>query len=208
MFAVVECEPNSALLVVEPVDVTREPFFADLERLYTGSTTLPMAAGRVVDGRLHVTARQEYIAWAKRLGKPARVLVSKDSEPPEILGFAVRIINRDEARKEEESPLKEPAWQIYRFVRPLSAVERTRFSEAVQAGLSATGRARLCSDITFFDQGRAVELEAFVPPFDDESRRELQAAMLRFSFQVVRITAFNGHGLGPPTGSDLHEQAR
>lgn len=205
MFVIVECDPSSQLLEVESVDVTRERFFADRERLYSRAAILPVAAGRIVGGRLEVTAQQAYVAWAKRLGKPARVLVSKDSEPPETLGPAVRIISGEEARREEEAAFDEPAWQIYRFFRPLSSVEQRQFSEVVRAGLSATGRARLCSDITFFEDGRAVELEAFIPPFDDESRRELQAAMLRFSSEVVRIVAFNGHGFGPPSAGDFHE---
>jgi hypothetical protein len=198
VLGVIELDPNSPLLDVEFVDVTRKPFFADRERLYSRAAILPVAIGRVVGGRLQVTSNQEYVAWARLLGKPARVMISGESEAPEQLGPQVRIMSPAEAREEGESMYDEPAWQIYRFERGLSSAEQVRFSDAVRRGLSATGRSRLCSPITFFDDGSAVEFTGFVPPYDDYSRRELQISMLRFSAEVVRIVAFNGRRFGPP----------
>lgn len=197
MLALIECDPYSPVLEAEPVDVTLEPFFNDLERLYSREDLLPAAAGRVVAGQLKVTMREEYIAWARLLGKPARVLLLSESESPESLGSEVRVISSQEAREEEEAMYPLPSWQLYRFVRPLSEAERSRFADTVRRALSATGRARLCSTIDFFDQDRAAEFMAFLPPYDDESRRELQTAVFRYSVEDVRILAFNGHRFGP-----------
>ncbi|MGQ0572059.1 MAG: hypothetical protein ACT4P5_21345, partial [Armatimonadota bacterium] len=198
MPTVIECDARAPVLDVEAdVDIAREPFFPDLERLYQRSTLLPAATGRVVGGRIKVTGRAEYIAWARAMGRPARVVIFGDTRGLDCGEQHVRVMSPEEAREEEAALLAKPAWKIYRFERVLSVGEQKGFVESVESGLSVTGRARLCSRVSFFDQGRAAEFLAFVPPYDDSSRRMLQASVVRFSQETVKIEAFNGHRFMP-----------
>jgi hypothetical protein len=199
MPTVIECDPDSpALDVPESVDIAQEPFFADLERLYRRASVLPAALGRMVGTQVKVLQRAEYIAWARMLGRRARVvLLDISPQGIEQVAQGLRVIDSQEARQEEEVMLSKPSWQIYRFVKALPAPERTEFSQAVTSAMSISGRAKVCSPIEFFDENRAAEFQAFIPPFDDSSRRALLASLLRFSQEVTQIVAFNGHRFMP-----------
>jgi len=202
MPTVIECDPDSPVLdFAESVDIERGPFFADLERLYRRSSILPAALGRVVGGQVKVVQRAEYAQWARRLGRRVRVVLQGGLQGIDQLGTEVQVISAEALSQEEERMFQEPSWQIYRFVRPLSRVEREEFVKVVDSATSATGRMELCSPVDFFDNDQAAEFLAFVPPHDDESRRALLASFLRFSMEVVRIVAFNGRHF-MPTGTD------
>lgn len=211
MPTVIECDPDSPVLdVSEPVDIKREPFFADLERLYRRSSVLPAVLGRVVGGQVKVIQRADYIEWARMLGRRIRVVLSGGLQGIDQIGPQVQVISAEELRQEEERMFQEPAWQIYRFVRPLSAAEQEEFVKIVDSAISVTGRMKLFSAVDFFDHDQAAEFLAFVPPYDDESRRALQASFLRFSLEAVKIVAFNGNYFMPtrPNTTSGKEESR
>ncbi|MCP3937678.1 MAG: hypothetical protein GY708_20180 [Actinomycetia bacterium] len=194
MLLVVECDPySSALRFPAGVpDCRDDPFYEDRVRLYSRSSLLPASMGRIEGERIVVAQRAIYIDWARRLGRTIRILIVECDEIPGAIAEKVRVIPERKLRQEREEDDKEPAWQLYRFRRPLTKEEKAAFAAMFQAACSRAERVKLCEPPTFFDDGRAVEMLVFIPPFDDESGRCLLSAVIRFHTERVKIIGFNG----------------
>lgn len=193
MVLVLECNPNSSVICAEaPVELKQERFFDDRLRIYERLERLPPAEGEIVRGRIHIVGRQQFLAWARYLGKPIRIAVTGDATDLEDLGPDVQVLTRDDLLREEEEDFTKPAWQLYRFGRSLTDSEKESFRQAVADAVIATGRIKLESSLQYFDSDRAVEFLVFIPPFDHESAKALLRAVLWFHSNVVPVIGFQG----------------